>query len=113
MNREPIKLTTPEGKELQIIPYLTARERNELRNTYLSEMTTEIDPANPSQGKITGIKGTVYEKEHHVLIKIGVISYAGSSENILDRLLDEKPEEYDFVIDRLDKDLAGGLTKPK
>ena len=113
MNRESLKLTTPQNKELQIIPYLTARERNELRNTYLAEMTTEIDPANPSQSKVTGLKGTAYEKREHTLIRIGVINYAGSTENILDRLLDEKPEEYDFAIEQLDKALTGGLTKPK
>jgi hypothetical protein len=113
MTREPLKLTTPSGKELQIIPYLTARERNELRNTYLAEMTTEIDPANPNQSKITGLKGTTYEKREHTLIRIGVTSYAGNMENILDRLLDEKPEEYDFVIEELDKALTGGLTQPK
>lgn len=113
MNRELIILTTPLGKELKIIPYLTARERNELRNTYLAEMTTEIDPQNPSQSKITGLKGTTYEKREHTLIRIGVASYDGKAENTLDRLLDEKPEEYDFAISELDKALTGDLTKPK
>jgi hypothetical protein len=113
MNRETIKLTTPAGKALEIIPYLTARERNELRNTYLSEMTTEIDPKNPEQSKISGIKGTAFEKREHELIRIGVKSFDGNSENILDLLLDSRPEEYDFVIEQLDKALSGGLTQPK
>src|ERR1043166_934156 len=98
MTRESIKLTTPSGKALEIIPYLTARERNELRNTYLSELSAEIDPENPKQSKVSSIKGIVYEKQEHALIKLGVVSYDGKTENILDRLLDERPEEYDFVV---------------
>lgn len=113
MTREPITLTTPKGTKLELIPYLTARERNELRNSYLAEMTTEIDPANPNQTKITGLKGTTYEKREHTLIRIGVLKYDGSSENILDRLLDDRPEEYDFVVTELDRALTGGLTQPK
>ena len=113
MTREPIKLTTPSGKALEIIPYLTARERNILRNTYLEEMVTEVDPVNPNQSKITGVKGTTYEKREHTLIKLGVISYDGNKDTILDRLLDERPEEYDFAVAELDKATSGGLTQPK
>jgi len=113
MTRETIKLITPSGKALEIIPYLTARERNELRNTYLSEMTAEIDPQNLKESKVSGIRGSVYEKQEHTLIKLGVVSYDGKTENILDRLLDERPEEYDFVVKELDKALTGGLTQPK
>lgn len=113
MERETIKLTTPGGKPFEIIPYLTARERNELRNTYLSELSAEIDTQNPEASKISKLKGTVYEKQEQALIRIGVKSFDGNSENILERLLDERPEEYDFVVHELDKALSGGLTRPK
>ena len=113
MERETIKLTTPAGKQFEIIPYLTARERNELRNTYLSELSAEINTQNPEASKVSSINGTVYEKQEQALIKLGVISFDGSPDNILDRLLDQRPEEYDFVVSELDKALTGGLTRPK
>lgn len=113
MNRETIKLTTPKGKPFEIIPYLTAKERNELRNVYLSEMTAEIDTKNPEESKVNTINGTVYAKQEYKLVQLGVMSFDDSSENVLDRLLEESPEEYDFVIRELDKTLTGGLIQPK
>ena len=93
-------LTTPEGKELVVKEYITARERNRIRAVAMRNM--QIDPATQQAVGFGSVEQYIEDGEK-VLIEIGVVSYAGSDENILDRLLDSTPNEYDFVIEELGK----------
>lgn len=108
MERETKTITTPKGKELIVKTYLTARERNELRNIYLSTM--KIDK---SGEVIDGFSGSLMETAERKLLEIVVISYAGNKENILNNLLDEIPEEYDFVVAESGKVNGGNFQSAK
>lgn len=108
MERETKKITTPKEKELVIKTYLTARERNELRSIYLSTM--KIDK---SGDVIDGFSGSLMETAEKKLIEIVVISYAGSKENILNNLLDQTPDEYDFVVAEAGKVNSGNFQTAK
>lgn len=106
MERETKKLNTPQGKELVLKTYLTARERNELRGLYLADM--KIDEKG---GILEGVSGGIIEQAEQKLISLVVVSYAGSKENILNALLDEIPGEYDFVVSEAGK-VNGGNFQP-
>ncbi len=110
MSEENKKIKTPAGKELILKPYMTARDRNSLRSVYLTGMKIEN-----SEGELNfkEIPGGVIEEAEKKLIEISVLSYDGSTEKIVDRLLDGKPEEYDFVVAEANKLGTGFFQKAK
>lgn len=110
MDRETRKIKTPSGKEVELKAYLTARERNDLRSVYLNNMKVGADGEMPV---IKEIPGSIVEQSERKLIELAVVSYEGSPENILDRLLDGTPEEYDFVVAEANKIGKGNFPKAK
>ena len=109
MERETKTLTTPLGKELKVKTYITAGERNKVRGVFLSSM--KIDPNNG--GKVQEIGGDTLEVAEHAYIDSVVVSYDGSTENILGRLLESSPDEYDFVVGAANKIGGGNFLKAK
>jgi len=110
MERENKKLQTPLGKELELKAYLTARERNELRRVFLEGV--HIDP-NRQDATLKDLSGDVLEKAEHKYIEIIVAKYDGSSERVLERLLDATPAEYDFAVAEAGKVDKGNFTQAK
>ena len=108
--REVKTIQTPSDKEAVLKSYLTAGERNELRRIYLNNMEIGTEKEMPA---ITKISGSLVEEAEKKMIEIAVVSYDGNPENILGRLLDEKPEEYDFVVAEINKVLRGNFPKAK
>jgi hypothetical protein len=109
-NRETKKIKTPSGKEVELKIYLTARERNELRNIYLNEMKIEAKGETPV---IKEIPGSIVEKTERKVIELTVVSYDGSKDNILERILDSLPEDYDFIVNEANKVGSGNFQKAK
>jgi len=107
-NRASNIFTTPTGRAVNIKTYLTARERNALRSVFLESVS--VDPGSGTP-KIADLGGPLLEKSEAKLIELAVISYDGSTENILGRLLDGTPEDYDFVVAESNK--IGNFTRPK
>lgn len=99
--RPTTKITTPSGKDVEIKTYLTARERNALREIYLAQL--KIPTAAGSAPDLGQLSGDILEHAERKLIELAVVRYDGSAENILDRLLDGTPEEYDFVVAEANK----------
>jgi hypothetical protein len=106
--RETKKIKTPSGKEVEIKTYLTARERNELRAVFLKNM--EVDP---TTNQIKEIKGSVIEEAERKILELAIVSYDGSSENIIERLLEGTPEDYDFVVAEVNKISTGNFMMAK
>ena len=100
MDRETKKLAAPSGKEFEIKIYLTARERNELRGVFLENVS--VDPIT-TQPKIGDLSGILLEKAEKKIIELAVTSYDGNRENILERILDGSPEDYDFIVAEANK----------
>ena len=110
MERETKIIKLPSGKEAVIKTYLTARERNELRGIYLANMNIETESGTTN---IKEIKGDVMESVEKKLLELGIINFDSSTENIIDRLLDGTPEDYDSMVVECNKINTGGFQKPK
>lgn len=107
-DRQTQKLTTPSGKEFELKTYLTARERNELRAVFLQNVS--VDPTT-SQPKVKELAGELLEQAERKVLEIAIISYDGAAENIIERLLDGSPEDYDFIVAEANK--IGNFKQPK
>ena len=92
------KITTPGGLEVVLKEKITAGARNKLRNILLS--SAKFDEQQKMTSEITG---STIEKVEHALIEIVVVSLGGSADNVLGRLLDAAPEDYDCVIEQANK----------
>lgn len=110
---ETIKIKTPSGKEAELKSYLTARERRQIREVYINSIKPEIG----ADGKpaMSGVSGEMLGKAEETLIQLAVISYDGSGENILGRLLDgtDNAEDYEFLADEAGKISKGNFTAAK
>ena len=114
MERENKTLTTPEGKELVLKTYLTARERNALRDIFLKSAKLNIGNNEAQTTNGMDIDGTVLSESQNKLIETSVIRYGEITDPtaILNALLDGKPDEYDFVVIEAGK-IEGNLSKAK
>lgn len=97
-NRETKTITTPLGKELVLNTYLTAREARKIRDVFLSRTKSTVDGTGSTKSEITDAD-LINQKENALLTAV-VVSYDGSSENVIDRLLDLPSNEMQFVIDQ-------------
>lgn len=109
MERETKTIATPAGKELILKAYLTARERNQLRDIFASEV--KVDPT--TNQALGGISGLVMSKAQDKLIELSVVSYEGSAENVMDRVLDSDSSEYDFILNEANKAGEGVFRQAK
>lgn len=115
MERPTQTIKTPSEKDLIIKTYFTARERNAIREISLEAMKVKMD----NQGNVISndmeMSGTLLTKLNQTMIKQGVVSYAGQTNEdaILNNLLDGMPEEYDFVVSEVSKLQTSNLTTAK
>lgn len=106
--RETKTLKTPSGKELALKTYLTARERKQVKEALFSQMKGGTNP--DGQFEISELPASVMIQAEEATLKAVIVSYDGSAENILDRLLDSKTDEYDFVLSEVNKVAEGFLS---
>jgi hypothetical protein len=111
-DRQTQKLTTPSGREFEIKTYLTARERNELRNVFLQNVA--VDPSTGMQ------KGDIFasdllDKGNRKTLELALISFDSSAENIVERIENaehsQSAEDYDFILAEATK--IGNFKQPK
>lgn len=102
-------MTAPSGQEVELKTYITARERNAIRSLFFGDMKVNAATGEGNQE----VSGKIFEMSEYKLIETIVISLNGSTENIMDRLLDGTPEDYDFVAKECDKIAKGNLTPAK
>ena len=99
MERETRTIQTPEGKDLVLKTYLTARERNSIRDVFLKSAKINIG-ADAEAEKGMSLDGSVMTESQNVMVSLVVTKYGEytNPDAILNNLLDGNPAEYDFVV---------------
>ena len=107
-------ITTPSGREVAIYTYLNARESNVLKRLYTSGMKIDMNNIG-SDGKptVSEVDGTIEIQAEEKLIELMVVSIDGSTESILDKILDGTTEDYDFILQEVNKSRSGNLNLAK
>lgn len=94
MERETKEIITPISKQsIKIKTYLTGRERRALTNIYI-ESGVEIDSETQN---VKGIKPEVIDKAQDLGWKTVIVSIDDTTDNIVDRILDMRSEDFEFV----------------
>jgi hypothetical protein len=114
MERETRNLVTPNGKELVLKTYLTARERNQLRDVFLKNAKVPINSDGLATNEGMTVDASIITESQNVLLKIVVVKYGDVTESdaILNMLLDNDPIEYDYVAEEAGK-VNGNFTQAK
>ena len=102
MKRDTKEIVTPIGKHKVVLnTWLIGREKRQLRSVLLQGVTFSMDKG---KTKTEGI-GTAeaIQKAEDEAIKIIVVSVDGQIEKVLDRILDMRDKDFDFVIEEVNK----------
>ena len=111
MDNRPTKaITLPSGKIAELKTYVTARERNDLRDVFYRDLKVG---AEGGKAEIKEISGEVMSKAEAKLLQLILVSYDGSAESAYDRLLEGTPEDYDEVVREANKISGGNFPKAK
>lgn len=96
--RETKKITLPSGAELSIRTHLTAREVRELRLTKekLMSFSVNVETGKPVLSEVN--MASVQKDEEDCLIRFAVESYAGSTVNVLEALLDAPAGDFEATL---------------
>lgn len=105
MERETKEFKTTFGTTLKIKTYLTGGESRAIEGKYLSMAKMDLKGSEPVFKDVDLNVSFEVEKE---LIKIAVVSLNGSTENILDTILNLRADDYEEVVAELNL-----LTKKK
>ena len=112
MNRETTKLTTTSGKEVVVKTYLTARESNEIKRQMYDALKIDVsEAAIPGAKVIKDIPASFMLDRERKMLEQVVVSIDGSTDGVLDRLLDLPAPEYEELLGRIGT-LIGGDFQP-
>jgi hypothetical protein len=106
MERETKKITTPSGKVAELKTYFTAGETKELSLVFLKGMKLDYD-SETKKPIVKDISGSLMNEAENRAIELVVVSFDGSNENILGRLLELRTNEFDFIMKEINE-----ITKP-
>lgn len=104
MERTNHQITLPSGKTAQVVDWLTAKEVREITAmTYKSVGISQKTEPN-AQGKLVTTQEPTFdaaiaiEGEENKLVSLAVVSFDGSPDHILDRLLDGQYADWQAVL---------------
>lgn len=109
MERETKKFTTTSGKEVEIKTYLTKGERDLLRNILAEGRNVALKGEDQEET----IPMTTMMKYQDESVKIAVVSFEGSSENVFERIQNSRAEDYDEILAETEKMQKGNLIAAK
>lgn len=106
MSRETKKLTTKQGAKYEVKTYLTAKEFHAYQSAPQAAMTVTArlsDDGRGVQPEFGDIDMPAMTKaSEYKLIEIGIVTLGDSADNILDRVLDLRRDEYDEIVKSLE-----------
>jgi len=95
---------TPGGHTVVLIGEMTGRIYRELKGMWFKDVIIEgVDSENPDNTKISGMKGTIMQEVENKAIELTVISVDGSTEKVMDKLVDLPLEDYNVVIQKINE----------
>ncbi len=106
--RETKEITTSGNHKVVIKTYATGREFNEIQNCYLKDAKLNVI------GGVTKIEGFSPTSEFEATkktLELLVVSLDGIAENLVDRILDLRVDDYNEIVEAL-KEVSGQKKTP-
>jgi len=101
MERETKTITTPIGKHKVVLKaWITGREKRELRNVFLKNVKDVSGKEEPE--KMLTSAEIINEAENKAIETV-VVSVDGETKNVLDKILDMRAKDFEFIIEEINK----------
>ena len=92
---------TPIGKhKVELKCWLTGRDRRAITSVYYEELDIGVKENSP---EIKGIKGSVVNRAQDKVFETIVLSVDDKKEDIVQRILDMRDTDFDFIVDEINK----------
>lgn len=106
-NRPTKEITTPIGNHKVVIKsFVTGREKRSFIAVFLGDGKLSVNPSN-MEAQNVDVKPNLIQQADELVLKTVVVSVDGSSEDVVNRVLDMHGADYDFVkaaVDEVAKD---------
>lgn len=105
MERETKTITTPNGHKVLMYAYVTGREQREINNGVYANAKVEVVNGQPviSDFKTEDVVNAVNDKQIQTLI----LEIDGQKENLIEKVLDLKAEDYNAIISTITEVMVG------
>ena len=104
MERETQLITTPTGRSVELKTYITGREKRAIESVYYRDVEMT---ATGGEQTVKGFKAAAIEEAQNTAIATVVVSIDGSPDDILNRVLEMKLEDYEAVLAAIEEVTAG------
>lgn len=98
-DRPTIEWTTPGGIPVVLRTYITGREFQALKNVYVEDAKAKIDGRGGVE--VEGFNPLADDKAIERMISFVVVSLSGSTENVVDRVLDLPVDDYQEIVTKI------------
>jgi hypothetical protein len=109
-DRETIEVETPLKKHQVVLKsWINGREKQKIDGALFKGMETSSDQDKPTPK----LNDSFLANQTNAAIQNIVVSVDGNSTNVLDRVLDMRAQDYEFVKDEVNKIVEGDLDEKK
>ena len=109
-DRETIEVETPLKKHRVVLKsWINGREKQKIDGALFKGMETSSDQDKPTPK----LNDSFLANQTNAAIQNIVVSVDGNSTNVLDRVLDMRAQDYEFVKDEVNKIVEGDLDEKK
>ena len=110
MERDTTTVTTPVGNHTIVLKqWLTAREQRSIRAVYLNDLKVSQNDKGENEADYI-ISGGMLEKAQDAAITAVVASVNGETEGCLEKILDMRDADYQFIVAEINK-ITGGTSE--
>ncbi|MBI4150497.1 hypothetical protein HY492_00045 [Candidatus Woesearchaeota archaeon] len=111
MERETVQFTTPEGEHTLVLhAYLTGRDRRAVQRAVVATADIGIEDG---EATVRRLSPDIAERVQDTLIGALILSMDGSTERIVERILDLPATAYDAIVRELDRISSSGSDSDK
>ncbi len=101
--RETKNITTPSGLLVVIKSYLTGGEANKLKELLFADIKVSMDDLASGAAKIDSVPASVISAQEREALKLAIVSIAGASDKVIERLENLAETDYNFVVEEVNK----------
>jgi hypothetical protein len=111
--RETKTITTPDGKAVVVNTYLTGRESNQLKEILYAGLKMGMSDISAGITEIKDIPASLLLDQEKKALEMLVVSIDGATDGVVEKLLDMKDTEYQFIVSEINNVTKGNFPKEK
>lgn len=101
--RETRSFTTPGGHAIVLNSYLTGRESNVIKQVLYDDLKMNMQDAQNGNVAMENLPSSFVVKQEEKAIELVIVSLDNSTENVVERILDLPLDEYNAIVDEVNK----------